>query len=708
MQSGVVMRKSRGAVRACWIRQGCAGALLTVFSLCGFPHTALAEEKTDKAVEEKVLEEIIVREAPYTNPVTPVPTKYGTQYNVVTEEQIKQQNNYDFQSTLRNVPGVMFQSKNLAGSQTSHSMYIRGRGSSHPSADFATLFDGVPRYGSLFGQVLGDSIAISTIGGIEVYKSPQPSQFGSGYAAVNVLPKYLREEGQEAEFDFSGGSYNTFDESLSGGMKKGPYDFYLSQSGITTDGHVDHSRGQQQNYYANLGYEFSKEWNIRLLANYVDAQTLAPLPDITPTATNGVSWPMAERFDTQTSFTTLTLNHQYNKASGYLKAYLDETDFDLLQELTNGQRYGGRSGGLWSRQEISAYGVRAKESLRLWPGGEILLGADLDMTELKNTQRTFSGLAVPGINGGRAERVWDFPDTTLFSPYMAVSQMLGLPEGWHFTPSAGVRLFDHNEFEDESSYQLGLVSGYANTDLRMNYSRGVIYPTPVAVMNLVVPGTTVTDPSRYWRNLKPEVVDHYEVGLIHTWPNIASLGATVFYDEGKDRFRTYMGGAIPSVWNDPTGQYDLRGLELTGTVTPVKNLELFAAATWLDVEATGNDGIQRDYMPYTPEFQLQAGGTWTFLNNFRLYMDMQHLRDVYQGTAFRTSLNFANLGDSNKLDDITLFNAKISYLFDYKPWHLKKSEVFLAVNNIFDEDYEYAKGYPMPGTTLFAGLIFKY
>ncbi len=687
----------------CRARPRLLWALLAILFMFSASLPAMAQEK------EKVLEEIVVREAPFGNPVTPVPTRFGTQYNVVTEEQIKKQNNYDFLSTLRNVPGVMFQSKNLLGSQTSHSLYIRGRGASHPSADFAILFDGVPRYGALFGQVLGDSIAVSTIGGIEVYKSPQPSQFGSGYASVNVLPKYLTEDGQEIGLDFSGGSYYTFDQSLSGGLKKGPFDFYLVQSWVSTDGHVDHSRAQQQNYYANLGYEFNKEWNIRFLANYVDAQTLAPMPAVTPTPTNGVSWPMAERFDTQTFFTTLTLNHQYEKFGGYLKAYWDETDFDLLQELTNGQRYGRGTDGLWSRQEISAYGVRAKEFLRLWAGGEILVGADLDMTELRNTQGTYSGLAVPGINGGRAERVWDYPDTTLFSPYVAVSQMFGLPEAWHFIPSAGFRYFDHNEFGDVSSYQLGLVSGYANTDLRMNYSRGVIYPSPVAVMNLVVTGSTVTNPSQYWQNLKPEVVDHYEVGLTHTWPQIASLGATVYYDKGKDRFQTFLFGPIPSVWNDPTGRYEIRGLELTGTVTPIKTLEIFAAATWLDVEATGNDGIERDYMPYTPEFQFQAGVTWAFLNNFRLYMDMQHLRGLYQGTTARTgTLNFAKLGESNKLDDITLFNAKISYLFDYKPWHLNDSELFLAVNNMFNEEYEYARGYPMPGITVFAGFSIKY
>jgi outer membrane receptor protein involved in Fe transport len=89
-------------------------------------------------------------------------------------------------------------------------------------------------------------------------------------------------------------------------------------------------------------------------------------------------------------------------------------------------------------------------------------------------------------------------------------------------------------------------------------------------------------------------------------------------------------------------------------------------------------------------------------------MDMQHLRDVYQGTNARAgTFNFSQLPDSYKLDDMTLVNGRISYRFDYKPLRLSGSEIFLAVNNIFNEHYEYAKGYPMPGTTVFAGFSMK-
>ena len=691
-----------------------------IFFLSFNVSVGVAEEE-EKKEEKTVLEEITVIGTPYSNPVTPINTRYGTQYNLVIEEQIKLQNSYDFESTLRNVPGVMFQSKNLIGEQTSHSLYIRGRGSSHPSSDFAIQFDGVPRYGALFGQVLGDGIAISTIGGIEVYKSPQLSQFGSGYASVNILPKYLTKEGQEIVLNFSGGSYYTFNESLSGGIKKGPFDIYVSQSWADTDGHRhsqnwaeidgrrDQDGAQQQNYYANAGYQINKEWNIRFLANYVNSKTEAPMPDTIPTATNGVSWPGAERYDTETTLTTLTLNHQYEHFNGYLKAYWNDTDFDLLQELTNGRRYGSGTGGLRSRQEISLYGIRGKEKLHLWPGGEILVGADLDETELKNTQRTYTGLAVPGINGGLAERVWDFPGTTLFSPYLAISQIVGRSEGFHITPSAGYRYFDHNEFKDKSAAQAGLVTGYGHTDLNINYSRGVNYPTPVVLMNFVLTSSPVSNPSQYWEKLKPEVVDHFEAGITHTWPKIASLGATAFYDKGKDRVQAYMFGAIPTLFNDPIGKYKILGLELTGTVTPVKNLECFAGATWLEAKATGNDGIERDHLPYTPGFQFQAGVNWTFLDNFRLFMDMQHLRNLYQGTSARSgTFNYSLLTRSSKLDDITLFNARVSYRFDYRPLRLSDSEIFLAVNNIFNQDYEYAKGYSMPGTTLFAGFSMKF
>jgi outer membrane cobalamin receptor len=681
-----------------------------VVLLCISLMAALSAWAEEPSKEEKAaLPEITVTAPRYTAPVTPKNTPYAAQYNVVTQEQVKEQNSYDFQSTLRDVPGIMFQSKNLVGSQTSHSLYIRGRGSSHPSSDFAILFDGVPRYGALFGQVLGDGIPVSAIGGMEIFKSPQPAQFGSGYASINILPKYMAKEGQEAEVNLSAGSYGTVNENVSAGVKKGSFDIYMAQSWLRTDGHRAHSGGDQQGYYANTGYRINDKWDVRLLFNYADAGTDAPKPDVTPSATNVVSHPGAERYETDTLFAALTLNHKYDRFGGFLKAYYNKTNFTLLQELTNGVRYGGNTGGLKSKQEIGLSGLRGKETLHLWPGGEVLFGADLDFTDLKNTQRTYSGLATAGINGGRAERVWAFPDTRLFSPYAAINQIIGRKEAFHVIPSAGIRYYNHDQFKDKSAAQGGVVFGYGNTDLSLNYSRGVNYPTPVVLMNFVLENAPIADASQYWKKLKPEVADHYEAGITHTWQGKGSIGATAFRDEGKDRFQAYMFGSIPLQYNDPIGHYEISGLELTASVTPVKNLDLFAATTWLQAQATGQNRIEQDHLPYTPSFQFQGGFTWSFLDHFRLFMDMQHLRGLYQGTSARSgSFNFSNPGAANKLDDMTLVNTRLSYAFSCKPLRLMGSEVFVAVNNIFDEHYEYAKGYPMPGTTFFAGVSLKF
>jgi len=229
------------------------------------------------------------------------------------------------------------------------------------------------------------------------------------------------------------------------------------------------------------------------------------------------------------------------------------------------------------------------------------------------------------------------------------------------------------------------------------------------VMNLVVDTSTVTDPGRYWSQIKPETADHYEFSVTHTLPGKASLGATYFRDLGKDRFRAYMFGAVPAVWNDPIGEYEIRGLELTGTVTPAQDLELFAALTWLRSEAKGNDGNERTRLPYTPNFQAQAGADWKFLKGCLLHVDMQHLQGVYSSTSFRTQgFNYGDLGEALKLDDSTLVNAKVSRTFDRPEWGMKDSEIYLAVNNLFNDHYEYATGYAMPGITLFGGVKLRF
>lgn len=397
----------------------------------------------------------------------------------------------------------------------------------------------------------------------------------------------------------------------------------------------------------------------------------------------------------------MTLSNQYDKASGYVKFYYNDTNFYLVGES---------AGAATSKQANQLSGVRARETFSLWEGGEIVAGFDLDKTQLTNSQINHR----TGVY-----REWNFPDQTVFSPYLAVSQYFGSEDGFHLTPSAGIRYYRHNVFDDKASPQAGLVAGYGHTDLNVNYTRGVNYPSPVVLQNFL----TNTSLPAYFnsREIRPEIVDHYEIGLTHTWPDLAVLSASYFYDDGKDRTRAYMFGAAPdpSFFNSTTARYKIKGFELSGSVTPVKDLKLFAGATWMKVRATGDDGIERDRMPYTPDFTLQAGLNWRFLEDFTINLDYQHLEGVYDSTLGRTSnpgapgSNFPALTKANKLDDINLVNLRLGYNFECESINLNEGEFFISVDNLFNADYAYTKDgnnipYKMPGTTFMAGFDLKF
>ncbi len=631
-------------------------------------------------------------------PSLPATTRFGSQFNSVTEEQIERMDALDFYDALRNVPGVMYQKKNIIGGQTSHSLYIRGRGASHPSPDLNILFDEAPRSGVLFGQALADGMPVYALGGMEVYKYPQPSRFGSGYGMINFIPKYRTEDGYGADVGFEGGSYGTFAENVGAGFKKGRFDIYAAQSWMATDGHVAHSAGRQTSYYVNLGFQISEHWSVRALGNYVDARTEVPNNPLTGTRAT-------DRYDTITGLTTLTLGNRYGNAAGYMKFYYNDTSFYIRGES---------NGTAQSRQSNKLYGLRGRETFFLWENGEMVAGFDLDRTELQNYNIIYTNPVGPNN-----PRTWNFPDQTMFSPYAAFNQLFGSQGGLHIIPSAGIRFYHNTVFAEKAAPQAGVVFGYGNTDLNFNYARGVNYPSPVVLMAFL-PNKDI--PAGFDTNkIKPEIADHYEAGVTHARSGLFTLGATYFHDRGRDRTRAYMYGGAPDefFFNSTTSRYRIRGVELAGTMSPSQSLKVFGGATWLKARGTGDDGVERDRMPYTPEFTLQAGLNWDFLQRFHLYADYQHFQDMYAGTLFRTSStgnpasNFPNLTDLNLLPDANVVNVRLDCSFRFQPLSLENARLFLAVDNVLNSKYAYAletnasgqKGYYyMPGTTFSLGF----
>jgi iron complex outermembrane receptor protein len=618
-------------------------------------------------------------------PVIPETDLYGARHNVVTEEQIREQGSLDLLDTLRDVPGVMFSKRNAIGTNTGNSLYVRGRGYNHPSLDTTVSFDGVPRYGLIYGQSMADSIPVFAVNSLEVFKSPQPSSFGAGYAALNIVPKYQDEQGWSAETGFSGGSFLTLGENASLGLRRGPFDVYAAQSWISTRGHMVHSGAYQQSCYLNTGLWINAYWNLRLLGNYVEAETMQA-----PRAGQKMSETLST-YKTNTIFATATVNNEYDNAKGFAKFYYNFTDFRILDE---------GSPDSWSRQALNGWGLRAKEAFSFWKGSDIAGGIDLDLSDTVNENHKSSSPLLA-----------EFPRATLFSPYVAASQYVNLGGQFYLIPSAGLRGYIHSVWDNSLSPQAGLVSGWKNLELSFSYARGVIYPAPALLQGLVESGQA---DGLDLKETRPETVHHFEGGVSFKRPALFSLSLSCYYDDGRDRI---VAAGRNSPGNASLASYfRIQGLEGGGSFSFTKNrpmlkaIEIFAGCNWIvSLRARGEDGKEVDRMPYTPVFTASAGFKWTFLEKFQLSGDHQFLHELYSGGLSPSSASFFDPSESQRLQDISLVNLRLAYSFAYKPWRLEGGEVFIAAANLLNRSYEYYQGYAMPGRsfTLGAGLRFK-
>ena len=379
------------------------------------------------------------------------------------------------------------------------------------------------------------------------------------------------------------------------------------------------------------------------------------------------------------------MNSRREHSEGFLKAYYNDTQYDILGE---------KNGRADSRQSMKLYGVRGKYSLTFAEATRLTVGMDLDRTETTNRQR---------MKGSGATTYWDFPTMTLFSPYASVSH------DWQVgdvvvTPSVGLRSYTHSEFKDTVAPQAGLVVSSGLWRWNANYARGVNYPTPAALQGLVKRGPGVT--SAAWSSLKPEVVDHYEtgIGLMSDEENAVNL--TAFYDKGRDRFRVNMSPHVPPVWNDPVGHYKVSGLEASVQKSFGSDVKTFAAVTYMNVRATDNTGKLSKHLAYSPKWLIQGGATWRMTHAWKLYVDAMYVSDLWSGTNARPS-GFG-YGTPTKLKDFLLVNMKLSRTFEPPQGLPKNAELFVAVNNLLDREYAWDAGYPMPGITAFAGVKFGF
>lgn len=592
---------------------------------------------------------------------------YSSVSDVVTEEQLRDQNAVDLMSALRRTPGVQISRYNPVGAyggDQGGAVFIRGLGLSRPGSEIKTYVDGVPLYVGVWGHPAIDLLPINGMESITVYKSPQPQVNGNNFASINLETREAREEGLHGDVRMSAGSFDTVIEQFNLFGKQGPLDFMLAQGYTSSNGDRDNAEGDLRNVMGKVGVQFNEHWkasvSFLIARNNVNDPGDSRQPELNPTP----------EYISKTNLVTLGLSHQHGDWKGDFKIYHNDGQSDLHDDVDWGTfRSGFNMSGLIWNEEFSP-----------WRGGTVTLGLDVDWLS-GDVRGPFTGAPAPFVF---TNQLVDMPDFRLTSPHLALSQTIALDERWALVPSAGLRFYDHNEYESKTAPHAGLSLVSDTLTLFANVSRGINYPgqeAPAlqAALPFMFAGTT-------WQDLSPEEMTHQEVGLKYTPGPATQVDVSLFTDKIKNRY-AYNLSFMPFLpFNTEyfnAGDYRMNGAELSIRQTLAENWVVFAGLTLLDPSI--------NHLPYTPEKAFTAGLNGK-LGPLNLAVDAQYQDEVWALNRSRNSL----ASNTEKVDSFAIVNARVSYPLAALG---KKGEVFLAVENLFDREYEYRPGYEMPGVS---------
>ena len=568
----------------------------------------------------------------------------------VDAAQVQDLNAVDLASALRRTPGVTISRFNPVGSfggEEGGAVYIRGMGSSRPGSEIKTYVDGVPFYMAVWSHPLLDLLPVNAMARIEVLKGPQPQVVGNTFGAINPVPKQAgKGDGVTGDAQISGGSFGTVIEQFDLSGRSGDLDYSLAQGYAKSSGHRADADGQLANFMGRVGYKFNAQWSANVLLLNVD--NTASDPGHTTTLVG-----KGDQYNTRGTLAAITVAHDHDWLKGSFKAYENNGQAEQIPGFTS---------------KFNMSGVRWREEIKAWPGGKLLAGVDIDK---------LSGEVLP--IGFSSEKL------TLTSPYVAVSHSASLGQGWTVTPSAGLRSYRHSVLGDSSAPHAGVVLTSAEQlALRANVSKGVSYPgLDAAVLSQLIPALGAS-----WKALGAEKMDHKELGL--TWFPQAhtTVDVSVFSDYVTDRYVFAFPPAVAAPAFVNLGTYDVSGSEVSVQHQVGAGWRLFAALTSL--RSSKSD------LPYAPSSSVSVGANWQG-GSWRVSMDAQNQSNMVVLGQARAN----GAPNTTKVDGFTVANVRVAYQV---PALGKRGEVFVAAENLLDQQYQFRAGYPMPGRSVQVGL----
>jgi len=246
------------------------------------------------------------------------------------------------------------------------------------------------------------------------------------------------------------------------------------------------------------------------------------------------------------------------------------------------------------------------------------------------------------------------------------NQLLLFDDALSFT--SGVRLDDHSTFGDHTSYKVGLAYRFRDIGLKLRATHGTGFKAPNMFQLYDV---------RYGNpDLEPEESESWDVGFEQKlFQGRVVFELTYFDNEFEDLI----------AFDYTTWRYANRktaeshGLEVGLRLFPLNDLSVSVSYTYTDGEENDKD------LALVPENDWSANITYA-PGKLKLSVDLYYVDD-------RLAYD-----QKHKIDNYT----RVDVSFSYRVTNCLK--FFGRIENLFDEDYEGAVGYPAPDFSAWGGV----
>jgi vitamin B12 transporter len=528
---------------------------------------------------------------------------------------------------------------------------------------------------------------------VEIIRGPASVQYGSAAmgGVVNVITKegrgkpsmflegFLGSFGhEEGSVGFSG-EYDRFD--FSGSFTRDSIDDYDTADG---DKYYNTGYDDKNNYNLNLGYEFLPGNRIGVIYNYFDADDVGTAGDFSRNDLDNYK---------NTSNKSIDFIYDGGTSDGLFSwkaRYFDGEDEDKwFDPVASNPTFW--DDGVPHKSSVDYKGAQAQVS---YDQEYLLVTAGFDWVNYETKDDTYSP----------KKTEYDNPAGFLLAKARLLDKRLII--------SGGLRYDDYEvemkrgeggtQSDDNISPRFGVA--YLLTDylkLRANYGEAFKMPAAEELAGNYPGwyGNYVGNP-----DLNPEESETYEGGLDFSYASF-NAGLTFFHTDYKDKIETYTMPGGDTSWKN-IGKADITGFE--GELS----YDIGAHFAW--------------------RFELKPYVSFVYLTEYKdkeTDKDLKYTSDLTMSYGITVSdfaglsanLNFAYTGEQ-KIDDwqsptwpppviekggFTVANFTITKkLLDTQ----KYGGITLRgeIQNLFDEDYEYVKDYPMPGRSFYLGMRYDF